>query len=89
MKKIKASLIKRLLKISEQDLVNLALDLSNYSLSLSLILLDTYSFLGEIWHWRKEGKEGQRKQRLRRGKQDQVATIGFIASINLNVYFTS
>jgi len=35
MKKIEASLIRRLLRISGQDLVSLALDLSHYSLSLS------------------------------------------------------
>ena len=30
--------------------------------SLSLILLDTQSYLGAFWHWSKKGKEGKRKQ---------------------------
>ena len=59
MKKIEGSLIKRLLRISEQDLVSLALELSHYS--LSLILLDI-EFSWSTLALEQEGKEGKRKQ---------------------------
>ena len=55
--------------------------------SLSLILLDTQSFLGALWHWVKKYKEGKRKKRSSRERKDQAATIGFIVGINLHVYF--
>ena len=85
MNKIEASLIKSLLRIIGQDLVCSVLDLSHYS--LFLVLLDTQSFLGALWHQSKKGKEGKRKQRSSRERQDQVATIGFIVGINLHVHF--
>ena len=85
MKKIEASLLKRLLRISGQDLVNLALELSHYYFSLSYSW--TQSFLGAFWHWSKKVKEGMRKQRSSRERQDQAATTDFIADIDLHVYF--
>ena len=57
-------------------------------LSLFLSLLDTQIFLGALWNWRNKGKEGKRKQRSSEERQDEASTIGFIASIDLHVYFT-
>jgi len=61
--------------------------------ALSLFSLSLYHswtlrvFLEQFWHWSKKGKEGKRKQRSSRERRDQEATSGFIAGINLHVYF--
>jgi len=65
MKKIEASLINRLLMINGKGLINLILDLSHYSLSLS-ITLGHLEFLGALLHWSKKGKEGKMKKISRR-----------------------
>jgi len=64
MKKIEASLIKRLMSISGQCLVSLALDLSHYSLSLS------YSWKLRVFleHFGIRA----RKAKKARGSKDQV-----------------
>ena len=49
--------------------------------------MNTWSFLGALWHWIKKGKEGKRKQRSSRERQDQAATSVFFAGIDLHVYF--
>ena len=64
MKKIEASLIKRLSRISGKDLVSLDLKLSHYSLSLSYSL--TLRFFLEHFGI------GARKAKKARGSKDQV-----------------
>ena len=59
------------------------LSLFSLSLSYSWIL----SFFGALCHWSKKGKEGKRKQRSSKERQDQVAITGSIAGIDLHVYF--
>ena len=75
MKKIEASLIKRLLLSFE------ALSL----FYLSLIVLDTWSLLGALWHWIKKAKEAKKKEGERKEEQDQTTTTRFFACIYFHV----
>ena len=86
MKKIEALLIKRLLRISwkassfqGEPFVSLALPLSHYSLSLSYY----WTLRVFLEHF---GIVAKKAKKARRSK-DQATTIGFIAGINLHVYF--
>jgi len=73
-KKIEASLIKRLLRISGRDLVNSVLELSHFSLSLSYSWI-LRVFLEHSWRggilgfWSKKEKEEQESARGHRDQQ--------------------
>jgi len=56
-----------------------ALSLFSLSLSHTLIYLE--------FSWSTIGKEGNRKQRSCKERQDQATTISFITYINFHVYF--
>jgi len=79
MKKIEASLIKRLPRISSQTFVSSILDLSLYS--LSLILLDTYSIFGALLEecgiLRVLEKEGKGREGKYNTKLKLATTSGF------------
>ena len=77
-------------KASEGQLVTFCqfnlVTLSHYSVSLSYSWI-LRVFLEHFGIGERKAKEGKRKQRSSRERQDQIATIGFIAGINLHVYF--
>ena len=75
-------------KASKDQLVILvSLVLLDLSSILSLSLLNTQSFLGALWHWIKEGKEGKRKEEARKEEQDEATTTIFFVGADLHVYF--
>jgi len=85
MKKIESSLIKKASEFQWEGLGQLSFGaLSLFSLFPTLGHLE---FLGALWHWSKKGKEGKRKKRTSRERQDQAAIVGFIVGIDLHVYF--
>ena len=62
-------------KVLENQLTRFLLTLmALIILSLSISLLDTYSFLGALWNWIKKGKESKRKEGENKEEQDQVDT---------------
>ena len=63
--------------------VNSVLELSHYSLSLSLTL-GHLEFLGSFWHWTKKGKKARRRKQARRSK-NQATTTRIFADNDLHV----
>ena len=72
-KKMEASLIKRLMRISSWLLISSFLELSHYSVSLTLIHLEfSWSILDFKRGREKQAKEGQgkgRKEKMKQGKE--------------------
>jgi len=91
MKKIEASLIKRLPRISSQTFVSSILDLSLYS--LSLILLDTYSIFGALLEecgiLRVLEKEGKGREGKYKTKLKLATTSGFACKYWVACMFSS
>ena len=62
--------------------------LSLFSLSLSLSLtLGHLEFLGALWHLSKNGKKAGKRRKKARRSRNQAAIAGFLAGIDLHVYF--
>ena len=97
MKKIEASLIKRLLRIGWQassfqceHFVNSVLELSHYSLSLSYswILRVFLEHSWRVWNtWDFWSKKEKKEKESTRGHQDQQLQQVFLAGIELHVCF--
>ena len=76
MKKIEASLIKRLLRISGEGLISLFLEVSHYSLSSILLVLRVFlEHSWRVWHtW----ILGARRKRKRRKVQEGIGINNYI-----------